>query len=123
MSAVVTSTHAVDNDYDSVKEHLRIEFSTRGALRKGIIKKKTNVSLRSVFINWSIFSLKINFSYIVVTILASKRILEDRQILLTGISSLLVTVIFIAVALSLSYFGQPTLPYIVCFAIFFFCAS
>ena len=80
-------------------------------------------SLRSVFIDWLILSMKTNLSYIVVTILASKRILEDRQILLTGISSLLVTVIFIAVALSLSYFGQPTLPYIVCFAIFFFCAS
>ena len=66
---------------------------------------------------------KLALSYIVVTILASKRILEDRQILLTGISSLLVTVIFIAVALSMSYFGQPTLPYVVCFSIFFFCAS
>ena len=74
--------------------------------------------------HWFLYMLiKMLFSYIVVTILASKRILEDRQILLTGISSLLVVVTFIAVALSLSYFGQPTLPYIVCFSIFFFCAS
>ena len=62
-------------------------------------------------------------SYVVVTILMSKRIFEDRQLLLTGLISLFSSVLIIGVALSVSTFKAAWLVPVVLLLIFWFCIS